>query len=323
VTALEQDVRAYVLAHVAEPLHARGLGVDDVPDGFDLLAEEVIDSFALLELIGEVERRFGVELDFENLDADDLTAVGPFSRFVAASAGAGAAASEQEPPPSAGEERAVPVGEQVAPRLSPSSVQGAVAPRRLLGRAALRAYVQGTRLRDKLFSLAVGGGFRAFGAHTVVQMPVRLKNAHRIAVGRDGFIGAGSWLQAIEAEGGGPAIEIGDGASFAGHTVISASASVRIGRNVSLARNVYISDVAHAYDDPSLPVLEQGTTSAKPIEIGDSCWLGENVTVLPGVRIGEGAVVGANSVVAGDVPPHCLAIGSPARVVRRFAAREG
>ena len=78
----------------------------------------------------------------------------------------------------------------------------------------------------------------------------------------------------------------------------------------------------HAYDDPKRPVLAQGITRVLPVEIGDGAWLGENVVVGPGVRIGRGAVIGANSVVLEDIPDHAVAVGAPARVVRRFAEDE-
>jgi acyl carrier protein len=89
--ASANDVRLFVLAHVAPELATTGRSPQEVPDDFDLLVEQVIDSFGLLELIVAVEHRFAVQLDFENLDADDLTVIGPFCRYVEAQS---AAASE-------------------------------------------------------------------------------------------------------------------------------------------------------------------------------------------------------------------------------------
>ena len=62
--------------------------------------------------------------------------------------------------------------------------------------------------------------------------------------------------------------------------------------------------------------LHKGIEKALPITIGDNVWLGGNVTVLPGVSIGEGSVIGAGSVVTRDVPPHAVAAGNPARILR-------
>jgi acetyltransferase-like isoleucine patch superfamily enzyme len=91
--------------------------------------------------------------------------------------------------------------------------------------------------------------------------------------------------------------------------------SVTLGRKVLMARNVYIADHRHAFADSAEAVLDQGITEVAPVEICDGAWLGQNVVVGPGVRIGRGAVVGANSVVLKDVPDHAVAVGAPARVL--------
>ena len=174
------------------------------------------------------------------------------------------------------------------------------------------------RFRDRAFARLAGGAFAGFGRSSVIALPVRLSGERRIAVGTNVYIGAGSWLRTGPGED--VALEIGDGTSIAGDCVLSAERSVRVGRRVLMARNVYIADHAHAFDDPSRAVLDQGVTDVAPVVIGDGAWLGQNVVVLPGVRIGAGAVVGANSVVRTDVPDHAVAVGAPARVVRRDAA---
>lgn len=178
----------------------------------------------------------------------------------------------------------------------------------------LGIYRLAVRARAKAFSLAVGGAFASFGAHTVLEPPIRIAGERAISIGDDVWIGANSWLQTFG--GGEVALEIGSGTSIAGNVVLSAAQSVRIGRRVLFARGVYVSDHIHRYDDTSRAVLDQGLARVEPVEIGDGAWLGENVVVCPGVRIGRGAVVGANAVVTADVPDHCLAVGAPARVVR-------
>lgn len=190
---------------------------------------------------------------------------------------------------------------------------------RSAGTAILAAYRLGGRAYAKAFSLLISGAFGSFGARTVLQPPVRLSGEKRIAVGSDVFVGAGSWLQVLAGDGHAIALEIGDGTSIAGACVLSAASSVRLGRSVLLARNVYISDHIHAYEEPGRPVLDQGVAKVASVEIGDGAWLGQNVVVCPGVRIGRGAVVGANSVVVDDVPDRSLAVGAPARIVRTFA----
>lgn len=187
-----------------------------------------------------------------------------------------------------------------------------------MGGLFLRVYRLWTRGKAKGFSVLSSGAFASFGRHSVLQPPVRLAREHRIAIGSGVFVGAGSWLQVLE-EGDGVALEVGDGTSIAGNCVLSAARSVRLGRKVLLARNVYISDHIHAYGDTGRAVLEQGVEQIREVVVEDGAWLGQNVVVCPGVTIGRGAVVGANSVVLEEVPAHSLAVGAPARVVREFA----
>jgi len=192
--------------------------------------------------------------------------------------------------------------------------------RRAVGVRWLRLYGGSVAARAKAFSILGSGAFSEFGSRSVLQPPIRLKGEHRIAIGADVFIGAGSWLQTLgDPDERGVMLEIDDGSSFAGTCVVSAAASIRLGRRVLLARNVYISDHIHAYGDSSRAVQDQGLAKVAAVEIGDGAWLGQNVVVCPGVRVGRGAVVGANSVVVEDVPDYALAVGAPARVVRSFA----
>lgn len=190
--------------------------------------------------------------------------------------------------------------------------------RKLTGRAALGAYRFAVRARAKGFSLLSSGAFASFGSHSVLQPPIRIEGEGRIAVGSRVFVGAGAWLQVI----GGPEsegfIEIGDGTSLAGGCVLSSAAGISLGRRVLFARHVYVADHRHAFADGERAVIDQGIEQVMPVTIGDGAWLGENVVVGPGVTIGRGAVVGANAVVLDDVPDRAVAVGAPARIVRRL-----
>ena len=168
---------------------------------------------------------------------------------------------------------------------------------RRTGRAALGTYQLAVRFRAKAFSMLCSGAFASFGAQSVLQPPIRLGGAHRIAVGAGVFVGAGAWLQVLPGPDGEGFIEIGDGTSLAGGCVLSSAAEVRLGRRVLFARNVYVADHRHAFADGSRAVLDQGIEHVAPVTIGDGAWLGENVVVGPGVSIGRNAVIGANAVV--------------------------
>lgn len=170
------------------------------------------------------------------------------------------------------------------------------------------------RARTKAFSLASARSFSQFGARSVIEPPLRVVGEERISIGSGVFVGAGSWFQAFDSQTS--KIEIGDGTSIAGNCVLSAAVSIRIGKRVLFARNVYIADHMHAFEDPNLAVLDQGIDRRGPVEIADGAWLGQNVVIGPGVRVGRGAVIGANSVALDDVPDRAVAVGAPARVIR-------
>lgn len=182
------------------------------------------------------------------------------------------------------------------------------------------AYRTWLRLRNRGFTTLIRRSFASFGSHSTIQLPIRLAGERRIAMGSNVFIGSHSWLQVLGVDAPGvPAIVIGDGCTFAGHCVVTAVSEVRFGDAVLLARNVYVSDHSHAYREVGRPVLAQGVDCVAPVRIGDGAWLCQNTVVCPGVTIGAGAVVAANSVVKDDVPDYCVAAGAPARVVRSFA----
>jgi lipopolysaccharide O-acetyltransferase len=191
--------------------------------------------------------------------------------------------------------------------------------RSLVARTVLATHLEGRSFRSKIFCTLAAGGFHSFGRRSVLELPIRIIGAGRIAVGSDVYVGAGSCLQTLgDAEA--PALFIGDGTSIAGTAVLSAASCVRLGERVLLARNVYVADHQHAFEDVGRAILDQGITRVGAVTIGDGAWLGQNVVVGPGVSIGVGAVIGANSVVLDDVPAYMVAVGAPARVIRSIAA---
>lgn len=192
-------------------------------------------------------------------------------------------------------------------------------------RAASGAFAQcyrfSQRLKFKVFSTLIGGAFARFGAKSTLQYPIRLHGEDRIEIGRGVFIGANSWLQTLpDGDNSSSAMYIGSGTSVAGGCVISAVRRVVLEEDVLIARNVYISDHSHRFTDVDRPVLAQGVDKIQPVLIKRGVWLGQNVVVCPGVTIGIGAVIGANSVVNHDVPDWSVAVGAPARVIKHFNA---
>ena len=91
---------------------------------------------------------------------------------------------------------------------------------------------------------------------------------------------------------------------------------VIIGKYVNMGPEVYIYTRNHGHDRTDIPMQEQGYTDESPVIIDDDVWLGSRVTILPGVHIGQGAIVGASAVVTHDVVPYSIVGGNPAKLLR-------
>ena len=103
---------------------------------------------------------------------------------------------------------------------------------------------------------------------------------------------------------------------YANHNVtILDAAKVTFGDNVFIAPNCVFSTAGHAIDSEQ---RNRGLEIALPITVGDSVWIGANVSVLPGVTIGSNTVIGAGSVVNKDIPDGVIACGNPCRVIRKI-----
>jgi acetyltransferase-like isoleucine patch superfamily enzyme len=97
---------------------------------------------------------------------------------------------------------------------------------------------------------------------------------------------------------------------------------ITIGNYVMLAQNIVISGLNHGYADVNLPPRLQKVTT-KQITINDDVWIGANCVITAGVTIGKHAVIGAGSVVTKDIPEFCVAVGNPARVIKRYNFETG
>lgn len=110
-------------------------------------------------------------------------------------------------------------------------------------------------------------------------------------------------------------VTIGDGSIFTSSVKIQCTTSIDIGRRAVFAQDVLIVDGKHRYGDPDVHSLEQGY-DYRPIRIGDGALVMSKSTVM--ADIGEGAFIGAHSLVTRPIPPHCLAFGTPAQPVEFF-----
>lgn len=117
---------------------------------------------------------------------------------------------------------------------------------------------------------------------------------------------------------------IGEDVRIGDYVHIVAHQSVSIGDHCLFASKIFISDTDHgdikgesSHTDPTIPPSLRPLNST-PVKIGNKVWIGENVVVLPGVSIGDGCILGANSVINRDIPAYCIAAGVPARVIKQY-----
>lgn len=113
--------------------------------------------------------------------------------------------------------------------------------------------------------------------------------------------------------GNGGKLTIGDNTYITANSIIYCSKEIEIGSDCAISWNTTIidTDFHHIY-------YPDGTTNelSKPVKIGNRVWIGSNTTILKGVTIGDNSVIGANTLVNKDVPPNCLAVGNPMRIIR-------
>jgi acetyltransferase-like isoleucine patch superfamily enzyme len=113
-------------------------------------------------------------------------------------------------------------------------------------------------------------------------------------------------------------IQIGNNVHIGRNNILGARKSIILEENVLIGPHVMIGDHSHRYEDVDIPVKMQEATEAGPVRIGRDSWIGANVFILPNVTIGRHAIIGANAVVNRDIPPFSVAVGVPARVIKRF-----
>ncbi|WP_270170787.1 glycosyltransferase [Paenibacillus sp. SYP-B4298] len=174
-------------------------------------------------------------------------------------------------------------------------------------------------------SAELAARFQHFGENTFVQQGGEFVYPPEIAIGSHVFIRAHYWFNIVTpGTGRGPKIMIGDGCQCNLGLIISAVNRVELKANVLIGPNVYISDTDHHYQSVGIPVHSQGITShSQSVEIGEGAWIGANAVIVGDVRIGRGSVISANSVVTRSVPEYCVVGGSPASILEVYDTHSG
>jgi acetyltransferase-like isoleucine patch superfamily enzyme len=119
----------------------------------------------------------------------------------------------------------------------------------------------------------------------------------------------------VEADGG--TLEVSDDVFIGFGSRIVCNEHIFLGRSVMMAEFVTIRDMNHGYEEPDeVRFMKHQKNVTKPVIIEDGVWIGAKATILAGVRVGHGAIIGAGAVVTKDVPPNAIVGGVPAKVIK-------
>jgi acetyltransferase-like isoleucine patch superfamily enzyme len=158
--------------------------------------------------------------------------------------------------------------------------------------------------------------FHSFGDQSIIHRPGQIVGAGQMRIGHHSLILGGCYLS-VETRAwhlAAPVLDIGDRVGIRPYCFISASESITIEDDVMIGAFTSVIDSDHTFN-LGRPNVVHNTVVTGPIRVGRGSWLGERVAVLRGTSIGRCCIVGANSVVSGEIPDYSIAIGFPARVV--------
>lgn len=164
-------------------------------------------------------------------------------------------------------------------------------------------------------------GLRNVGRDILIEYPVsKMVGREYISIGSFTYIGKRSVITAWNISKT-PRIEIGSNVGIGDDCHITSTNRVLIGDGTLLGTKVTITDNAHGSSNRhllGLPPGERNVYSKGPVIIGQNVWIGDKATVLPGVIVGDGAIIGANAVVTKDVPSYTIVGGNPARIIKKL-----
>lgn len=160
---------------------------------------------------------------------------------------------------------------------------------------------------------------KKFG-HNKISLNVSIHNVKYIEMGKDINIAYGTRIETIDKWGTksyNPQIIIGNGVNIEQGCHITCANCIIIEKGVSLLPYCMITDISHNYEKISIPPNKQSITVKKTI-IKEQSSIGYGACIMPGVTVGRHSIIGANSVVVRDVPDYCVAVGVPAKIIKKY-----
>ncbi|WP_107840268.1 acyltransferase [Metasolibacillus meyeri] len=146
---------------------------------------------------------------------------------------------------------------------------------------------------------------------------VQLIGMKDISIGKGTIIADNTWINDSVRDNK-CQIKIGEKCLIGKNALINGASYLEIGDFCLLAPNVYISNADHTYENINIPIMYQTTKNLGELIIEENVWIGINVVVTGGIRIGRGSVIGANTVVKKDIPPFSIVVGNPAKIIKMY-----
>lgn len=170
---------------------------------------------------------------------------------------------------------------------------------------------------SKILFLTKEIGKKCFvGRRAYVNKPKYLIIKDEVRIGNDARL---SFYDDFNGEKLKPKLVIGKKTYIGNHFTVLIADEVVIGEEVLIASYVMISSENHSIDPESDLNYGKQSLSTKPVIIEDGVWIGEKVSILPGVKIGEKSIIGTGSVVTSNIPSYSIAVGSPAKVIKKYS----
>ena len=172
--------------------------------------------------------------------------------------------------------------------------------------------------RDVVTSLYTNA-FASFGRNAVLYRPLYIKGKEFIHIGNNTTILNNSRIQVYnDLTGLKSEVRIGDNCYLGYNISILAGGSIEICDGVLMASNILISSENHSVNPEDKRYYSAQPLVCDSVRIGEGCWIGERVCILPGITIGKKCVVGAGSIVTKNIPDYCMVAGSPAKVIKVY-----
>ena len=162
--------------------------------------------------------------------------------------------------------------------------------------------------------------FSSVGNNSIIYKPKYIdRNKKQISIGNNTTILNGSRIQTyLNSSGIRGEIRIGNNCYFGYGLSLLGGADIVIEDGVLMASDIMISSENHSIDPEINDYYMNQPLHCKPVVIGEGTWIGEKVCVLPGVKIGKKCVIGAGSVVTKSIPDFSIAVGNPAKIIKKY-----